>query len=104
MNVASLADIAAQQSRQALPLEWVGMCGIAVPVRIEGQRLVAKADVGVSLDDGGARGIHMSRLYLALERLENEELTPAVIRGLLDHFLHSHEGLSKHAYLNIHME
>ncbi|HEX8594164.1 MAG TPA: GTP cyclohydrolase FolE2 [Pseudomonas sp.] len=104
MNVASLADIAAQQSRQALPLEWVGMCGIAVPVRIEGQRIVAKADVGVSLDDGGARGIHMSRLYLALERLENEDLTPAVIRGLLEHFLHSHEGLSKHAYLNIHME
>jgi GTP cyclohydrolase FolE2 len=32
---------------------------------IDGQRLSAKADAGVSLDDGEARGIHMSRLYLA---------------------------------------
>ena len=32
---------------------------------------------GVSLDDGEARGIHMSRLYLALEMLEQETLSPA---------------------------
>ena len=104
MNVATLPDIAAQASRQALPLDWVGMCGIALPILMDGKRLSAKADVGVSLDDGAARGIHMSRLYLALEKLENEDLTPASVRRLLERFLQSHEGLSNNAYLNIHVE
>jgi hypothetical protein len=49
MNALTLPDIAAQAARQALPLEWVGMCGIALPVLFDGQRLVATADAGVSL-------------------------------------------------------
>ena len=104
MNALTLPDIAAQASRQALPLEWVGMCGIALPVLFDGQRLSAKADAGVSLDDGEARGIHMSRLYLALEMLEQESLTPALLRCVLQRFLDSHEGLSNSAYLNIHAD
>jgi GTP cyclohydrolase I len=101
MNALTLPDIAAQASRQALPLEWVGMCGIALPVLFDGQRLSAKADAGVSLDDGEARGIHMSRLYLVLEMLERENLTPALLRRVLQSFLDSHEGLSRSAYLKI---
>lgn len=101
MNALTLPDIAAQASRQALPLDWVGMCGIALPVLFDGQRLSAKADAGVSLDDGEARGIHMSRLYLALEALEQENLTPTLLRRVLQSFLDSHEGLSHSAYLKI---
>ncbi|MBU0524138.1 MAG: GTP cyclohydrolase FolE2 [Pseudomonas sp.] len=101
MNALTLPDIAAQASRQALPLDWVGMCGIALPVLFDGQRLSAKVDAGVSLDDGEARGIHMSRLYLALEALEQENLTPALLRRVLQRFLDSHEGLSHGAYLKI---
>ncbi len=104
MNALTLPDIAAQASRQALPLDWVGMCGIALPVLFDGQRLSAKADAGVSLDDGEARGIHMSRLYLALEVLEHETLTPALLRRILQRFLDSHEGLSHSAYLKIHTD
>jgi GTP cyclohydrolase I len=104
MNALTLPDIAAQVARQALPLDWVGMRGIALPVFIEGQRLAAKADAGVSLDDGEARGIHMSRLYLALERLEQQNLTPALLHQVLQHFLDSHEGLATNAYLNIHTD
>jgi GTP cyclohydrolase I len=104
MNALTLPDIAAQASRQALPLEWVGMCGIALPVLFDGQRLSAKADAGVSLDDGEARGIHMSRLYLALEMLEQERLTPALLRRVMQRFLDTHEGLSHSAYLNIHAD
>jgi GTP cyclohydrolase I len=104
MNALTLPDIAAQASRQALPLEWVGMCGIALPVFFDGQRLSAKADAGVSLDDGDARGIHMSRLYLALELLEQETLTPSLLRRVLQRFLDTHEGLSNSAYLNIHAD
>ncbi|MFL1514596.1 GTP cyclohydrolase FolE2 [Pseudomonas prosekii] len=104
MNALTLPDIAAQASRQALPLEWVGMCGIALPILIDGQRLNAKADAGVSLDNGEARGIHMSRLYLALEMLERENLTPALLRRVLQRFLDSHQGLSSSAYLKIHAD
>ncbi|WP_433737906.1 GTP cyclohydrolase FolE2 [Pseudomonas putida] len=104
MNALTLPDIAAQASRQALPLEWVGMCGIALPVLFDGQRLVATADAGVSLDDGEARGIHMSRLYLALEMLEQATLSPDLLRRVLLNFLTSHEGLSNSAYLNIHFD
>lgn len=104
MNALTLPDIAAQASRQALPLDWVGMCGIALPILIDGQRLSAKADAGVSLDDGEARGIHMSRLYLALETLEQQDLQPALLRQVLQRFLDSHEGLSSSAYLRIHTD
>jgi GTP cyclohydrolase I len=104
MNALTLPDVAAQVSRQALPLDWVGMCGIATPVLIDGQRLSAIADAGVSLDDGDARGIHMSRLYLALEMLEETPLSPMLLRRLLQQFLDSHEGLSQTASLTIHTD
>lgn len=104
MNALTLPDIAAQAARQALPLEWVGMCGIALPIILDGQRMSASADAGVSLDDGEARGIHMSRLYLALEMLDQQSLTPALLRNVLQRFLDSHEGLSKNAYLRIHSD
>ncbi|NMX89661.1 MULTISPECIES: GTP cyclohydrolase FolE2 [unclassified Pseudomonas] len=104
MNALTLPDIAAQASRQALPLDWVGMCGIALPILLDGTRLSATADAGVSLDDGEARGIHMSRLYLALEMLEQQDLQPALLRQVLQRFLDSHEGLSHSAYLRIHTD
>lgn len=80
------------------------MYGIALPVRIEGQHASAKVDAGVSLDDGSARGIHVSRLYLALEHLQDNDLTLGALQPVLLCFLESHEGLSRRAYLNIHTE
>ena len=104
MNALTLPDIAAQAVRQALPLDWVGMCGIALPILIDDQRLSAKVDAGVSLDNDEARGIHMSRLYLALEELEQENLTPALLRHVLQRFIDSHKGFSNSAYLRIHTD
>ncbi|WP_353620517.1 GTP cyclohydrolase FolE2 [Pseudomonas sp. MWU13-3659] len=101
MTSLTLPDIAKQSAQQPLPLDWVGMCGIAVPLQFEGRHLSAFADAGVSLDDGSARGIHMSRLYLALEALEGEALTPWLIRRVLGQFLLSHEGLSHSAHLRL---
>lgn len=102
MTVLSLPDIAAQISVQAQPaLDFVGMQQIALPVLLAGKPMDCRVDAGVSLDDGGARGIHMSRLYLALEALEQQELTLPAVQGLLRHFLSSHEGLSRRAYLNL---
>ncbi|MCR8933948.1 MULTISPECIES: GTP cyclohydrolase FolE2 [unclassified Pseudomonas] len=104
MNSLTLPDIAAEALRENVPLEWVGMQGIALPIILQGKPLSAKADAGVSLDDGEARGIHMSRLYLALDALERNELSPSLLLQVLSQFLDSHEGLSNCAYLRLHTE
>lgn len=98
----TLPDIAAQRSAHSTtPLDWVGMRGIALPVQLGEQPLDAQVDAGVSLDDGQTRGIHMSRLYLALAALQREPLSPAMLREVLEDFLHSHHGLSHCAYLEL---
>lgn len=102
MNALTLPDIAVQTAQQPSPLAWVGMQGVALPVWIDGQRLGAVADLGVSLDDPGARGIHMSRLYLALEQLECEPLSAKLLQQVTQTFLNSHEGLSISASLHLH--
>ena len=96
-----LPDVAAQRAAAQPPLDWVGMAGIALPLRLHGQRIAAQARAGVSLDASGARGIHMSRLYLALAALEHEELGPGLLAQLLDAFLASHHGLSRRAGLEL---
>lgn len=101
---AFLPDIARQASSQSIALDWVGMQGIAIPLLIAGTRITATADAGVSLDDASARGIHMSRLYLALEMLESEALSPDLLQRLLRQFLDSHAGLSHRASLTLRFE
>lgn len=101
MNALTLPDIAAQATHYQQPLDWVGMGAIALPLLFAGQRINARADAGVSLDDGGARGIHMSRLYLALQVLETESLSPPLLRQLLGEFLDSHKGLSRQAHISL---
>jgi len=101
MSVLNLPDIATQVTQTSLPLDWVGMCNIALPVLFADRTLRASADAGVSLDDGNSRGIHMSRLYLALEVFEHQPLTPMLFQQVLDEFLQSHAGLSAGAYLNL---
>ncbi|MCW2268968.1 GTP cyclohydrolase FolE2 [compost metagenome] len=104
MTALTLPDIAAQDIHTNLPLEWVGMCNIALPVHFAGDTLRASADAGVSLDDGTSRGIHMSRLYLALESFESEPLSVPLLHTVLERFLDSHRGLSASAYLNLRFE
>lgn len=101
MNALTLPDIAAQASQKSMPLDWVGMCGIALPIRLGDQPITAMADAGVDLSDGSARGIHMSRLYLALGAFQHEPLTLPLVRRVLKQFLSSHEGLSTSAHLTL---
>ena len=88
-------------------LDWVGMDGIALPVRCaDGQggtlTVPARVSVQVNLADPVARGIHMSRLYLALEQaLGGQTLTPSGLRSLLHALVASHAGLSSHARLRV---
>ncbi|MGH8113808.1 MAG: GTP cyclohydrolase FolE2 [Rhodanobacteraceae bacterium] len=89
-------------------LDWVGMDGIDLPVRCpDGQGgsmlMPARVSVQVNLADPGARGIHMSRLYLVLEQsLSEQALTPSGLRSLLHALVASHAGLSGRARLRVH--
>ncbi len=90
---AVLPDVAREERASiALPLDWVGMCGIALPVRLNsGQIVPASAEISVDLPDPQAKGIHMSRLYLLLDRFSTHAtLTPAGLRTLLGQMRESH--------------
>ncbi|SNS84060.1 GTP cyclohydrolase FolE2 [Pseudomonas segetis] len=97
----TMSDIAAQAAPASQTLDWVGMCNIDMPLRVEGQSTTGKVDAGVSLDDQTARGIHMSRLYLALQKIAQQPLSPSLLEEVLSDFLASHTGLSQRASLSI---
>ncbi|CDG53079.1 MULTISPECIES: GTP cyclohydrolase FolE2 [Halomonadaceae] len=101
MTVLTLPDVARQTARSPAALTWVGMEGIALPIRLGSRSVTAKLNAGVSLDDADARGIHMSRLYLALAPLEEAPLTLQAVKDVLNAFLTSQDGLSQHAYLSV---
>lgn len=110
-KVTKLPDIASQPHDQlAGKLDWVGMNRIEVPVRIAGKDGVttqtpARISAFVNLGDPEARGIHMSRLYLHLDRaLAEHTLTPLALRHLLRDFLDSHADLSTRALVRIDFE
>ncbi|SFD49969.1 GTP cyclohydrolase FolE2 [Pseudoalteromonas denitrificans] len=90
-----------------LPLRWVGMEAIAIPLQIpisENQTITtnAKADVFVSLDKQDAKGIHMSRLYLKLKHtLTAHSLNGQVLSQLLNDLITSQQGLSESAKINL---
>ncbi len=107
-NPARLPDVASAAAPAAGGvLDWVGMDGIELPVRVmDGESdtlsVSARVSVHVNLADPAARGIHMSRLYLALEsQLAGQALTPAGLCGLLHALVDSHAGLSDRARLRI---
>tara|TARA_R110000751_G_scaffold147954_1_gene252630 strand:- start:663 stop:1052 length:390 start_codon:yes stop_codon:yes gene_type:complete len=101
MTVLTLPDVASQTARSPAALSWVGMEGIALPIQLGSRSLTAKLNAGVSLDDSEVRGIHMSRLYLALAPFEEGSLTIPAVKDVLNAFLTSQDGLSQHAYLSI---
>jgi GTP cyclohydrolase I len=103
-----LPDVAIEtRPDQAGALDGVGMERIEMPVLLAGpdgnaQRASARVDAFVNLARDDRRGIHMSRLYLHLDRhLSAEPLTPASLRRCLRDFLESHADLSDRAWLRV---
>jgi GTP cyclohydrolase I len=107
-----LPDVAADRPALARALDWVGMDGICLPVRLPGpggqamdaqaMLVPARIDVAVDLQDPSARGIHMSRLYLLLQQaLAGEALTAPGLRHLLEACIASQQGLSSAARLTL---
>jgi len=108
LDNARLPDVATgAQPDAGGALDWVGMDGIDLPVHCaDGQggalTVPARVSVQVNLSDPSARGIHMSRLYLALEKsLGEQTLTPSGLCSLLHALVASHAGLSDRVRLRI---
>lgn len=86
-------------------LNWVGMSQIELPVFVRNQQggriqMLARVQAYVNLIDPDSKGIHMSRLYVALDNmLAMHDLTPDVLRNTINQFVDSHQGLSDAAYL-----
>ena len=106
--VRAMPDVANEaQPAVAGTLEWVGMGNIDVPVTLAGSdgsavRAPARVSAYVNLARPDVRGIHMSRLYLHVDKhLSAEPLTPCSIRRLLRDFLDSHAELSDRAMVRI---
>ncbi|MDZ4348593.1 MAG: GTP cyclohydrolase FolE2 [Xanthomonadaceae bacterium] len=103
-----MPDIASEaQPSVAGQLDWVGMGEIEVPVKLmqaSGDVVVAGARVNafVNLKRPDVRGIHMSRLYLHIDRMiGNEPLSPCLLRRVLREFLNSHADLSDRAEIDV---
>ncbi|GAB2514131.1 GTP cyclohydrolase FolE2 [Lysobacter humi (ex Lee et al. 2017)] len=102
-----MPDVAHDRAVLARPIDWVGMAGIALPVRTrsatgEAMQVPASVDVFVDLRDPDKRGIHMSRLYLRLQHaFAAEELTPPGLARVIDALVETQAGLSQAARLVI---
>ncbi|MRT28865.1 GTP cyclohydrolase FolE2 [Herbaspirillum sp. CAH-3] len=97
-----LPDVARDEPASiALRLQWVGKCGIALPLRLpDGTTLPASAEVAVDLPDPQAKGIHMSRLYLLLDTFAGRSrLSPAAVHELLRQMRESHADCQSRAAL-----
>ena len=110
ISLAALPDVAFEAVPLARPLDWVGMDGMALPIKLHGDdgvamRVPATVNVAVNLRDPDARGIHMSRLYLQLQDgLANEALGAPSLRRLLEACITSQNGLADRARLRLRFE
>jgi GTP cyclohydrolase I len=102
-----MPDVAATALSETMgALDWVGMDEIHAPIVLsneqgETSRTPARVAAFVNLRKPEARGIHMSRLYLHVDKALAEPLTPCSIRHMLRDFLESHADLSDRAMVRI---
>jgi GTP cyclohydrolase I len=107
----AMPDVALNsRSSHQTTLDWVGMSGIALPLVLKDisepeQRIDAKVQTYVNLNNPQVKGIHMSRLYLLLTQYaETQTLTAKGFREFLAHLLDSHHDISDQASLSLDFE
>ncbi|MCC5871584.1 MAG: GTP cyclohydrolase I FolE2 [Gammaproteobacteria bacterium] len=100
---AALPDVSMTELAPAVsPLEWVGMKDIDLPVTLAepGYRreLHARIDAQVDLSAPDVKGIHMSRLYRLLDKLNNgQALSPVLLANLLRAMVESQADCKSHS-------
>lgn len=92
----SMPDVAAQKTKDSdSDLDFVGMESVDLPLMYLDQQTSAKASLFVNLLKGNSRGIHMSRLYLALgDSLTNQNLSWKLLKKILRDFRDSQNKIS----------
>lgn len=107
-SIRTMPDIANDVRPQvAGELDWVGMNEIELPVQVETDlgsvlQTTARLTALVNLNRSDVRGIHMSRLYLHLDKAMAEKpLSPCNLRSILRSFLESHPDLSNRALIRV---
>lgn len=96
MNVVLPDPALTDVDQRSLPLSWVGMEGIDLPISlfepIYARGLHAHVDAVVDLPLGHVKGIHMSRLYRLLNDLATENaLSPRLLRRTLQAMIESQQ-------------
>lgn len=110
MNSDALPDITSEALAQRdLPLQWVGMEQLDLPVSItleDGStvQIPAKAHVYVSLDDTTSKGIHMSRLHALVQKLGREVCGRETLDRFLSECIQSQAGISANAKIELSFE
>lgn len=89
-----MPDITSGKSADEGRIKWVGMEKIQSAVLIRASLAPAFVNVGVSLVDPQAKGIHMSRLYRICNEMDAQELDAKLLRKLCEKGLESHKNLS----------
>ncbi|WP_298442274.1 GTP cyclohydrolase FolE2 [uncultured Ferrimonas sp.] len=102
----AMPDVASSSQAQISgTLDWVGMSQIELPILVtadnEAPRQVsARVEAYVNLPQAHAKGIHMSRLYVALDKMSMDStLDLSSLKALLQDFLSSHDDLSDKAFV-----
>ena len=110
-NQCAMPDIANEpHSGPNSPLDWVGMSEIELPVFLlnkqqEKIQTIAKVQAYVNLIDPKSKGIHMSRLYLILDKkLSMGVLSPTLLAEIVTEFAESHQEISSNAYLECRLD
>jgi GTP cyclohydrolase I len=91
-----LPDVAkSEASTQVKGLDWVGMQGIVMPMKLDDKDVActvqATVNVEINLPHSGVKGIHMSRLYVLLDTFaETSKINQHALSDLLHEFVHSH--------------
>lgn len=99
----NMPDIASHSSSMINSrIDWVGMDKIALPVIFNKEQVLCSANVHVNVLDPSAKGIHMSRLFLALEsNLLKKEITVKSLQQIMNKLVASQSGLSDSAQLSL---
>ena len=97
-------DVSKQQPFVGGTIDRVGIEDLEMPIQVEkGSQVIqlpSYVTAMVSLDDEKMRGIHMSRIYLALhDFLGAQTLNLKTVKELLYQLVKSQKGISKKAYL-----
>ncbi|MBU2874556.1 GTP cyclohydrolase FolE2 [Marinobacter salexigens] len=91
-----LPDVASNEASQiSVPLEWVGMSQIDLPINLPEPGCPGPVhmvvDAQVNLPSVRVKGIHMSRLYRMLNEMSQQDaMAPEHLRTLLERMVESH--------------